>query len=121
VIAIIVLESCFTQEGDAVAGRVAPMCVGGVELLVEATPAAGYEQTSKLEQAQDAVASAFDRAQSAIAARHDRAPMLALSSEQVRHVHELVRDRPLAVGLAEDRADLVADASVGILMAGGWQ
>lgn len=38
------------------AGRVVPMRVGGVELLVEATPAAGTEQlSSKLDRAQSAI------------------------------------------------------------------
>ena len=49
-------------------GRVVPMRVGGVELLVETTPVAGTEQTSALDKAQEAVAEAFDRAQSAIVA-----------------------------------------------------
>jgi hypothetical protein len=50
-----------------VAGRVIPLRVGGVELLVEASPVAGSESTStRLDRAQDAVAEAWDRAQSAI-------------------------------------------------------
>lgn len=51
-----------------VAGRVVPLQVGGVELLVETTPVAGTEQTSALDKAQAAVAEGFDRAQSAIVA-----------------------------------------------------
>jgi hypothetical protein len=51
------------------AGRLLPLQVGGVELLVEATPVAGSEPTStRLDRAQDAVAEAFDRAQTAIVA-----------------------------------------------------
>ena len=38
------------------AGRVVPMRVGDVELLVETSPVAGSEPTSKLSRAQDAVA-----------------------------------------------------------------
>ncbi|MGH3829203.1 MAG: CU044_2847 family protein [Pseudonocardiaceae bacterium] len=49
------------------AGRVVPLRVGGVELLVEASPVAGSESTSaRLDRAQDAVAEAWERAQSAI-------------------------------------------------------
>jgi hypothetical protein len=52
-----------------VAGRVVPMQVGGVELLVETAIVAGSEQTSgRLDRAQDAVVEAFDRAQEAIVA-----------------------------------------------------
>jgi Trypsin-co-occurring domain 1 len=51
-----------------VAGRVVPLQVGGVELLVETTPVAGTEQTSALDKAQAAVAEGFDRAQAAIVA-----------------------------------------------------
>ena len=40
----------------------------GVELLVETSPVAGTEQTSKLDRAHDAVSEAFERAQSAIVA-----------------------------------------------------
>lgn len=52
-------------------GRVRPLRVGDVELLVEVSQVAvaGTEQTSsKLEWAQDAVGEAFDRAKSAIVA-----------------------------------------------------
>lgn len=50
-----------------VAGRVIPLRVGGVEVLVEASPVAGSESTSaRLDRAQDAVVEAWDRAQSAI-------------------------------------------------------
>ncbi len=50
-------------------GRVITLRVGDVELLVEAAPVAGSEQTStRLERAHDTVAEAFDRAQSAIVA-----------------------------------------------------
>ena len=51
------------------ADRVIPVRVGGVELLLEATPVVGSEPTSgKLDRAQEAVADAFDRAQTAIMA-----------------------------------------------------
>ena len=50
------------------AGRVVPMRVGDVELLVETSPVAGSEPTSKLSRAQDAVGEAFERAQTAIVA-----------------------------------------------------
>lgn len=50
------------------AGRVMPMRIGDVELLVETTPMAGSEQTSALGRAQDAVAGAYERAQAAIVA-----------------------------------------------------
>jgi hypothetical protein len=50
------------------AGRVVPMQVGGVELLVETVPVAGSEQTSALGKAQGAVAEAFGNAQDAIVA-----------------------------------------------------
>lgn len=45
-----------------------PVVIDGVELQVEATRAAGSEQTSTLGRARDAVAEAFDRAQEAIVA-----------------------------------------------------
>jgi hypothetical protein len=45
---------------------VIPVQVGDVELLVETTPVAGTEPTSKLDEAGERVASAFVRAQSAI-------------------------------------------------------
>jgi hypothetical protein len=52
-----------------VAGRVLPMRVGGMELLVEVSPVAGTEPTStRLDRAGEAVTEAFDRAQAAIAA-----------------------------------------------------
>lgn len=51
------------------AGRVVPLRVGGVELLVETAPVAGSEPTStRLDRAGEAVADAFERAQSAIVA-----------------------------------------------------
>lgn len=50
------------------AGRVVPMQVGGVELLVETVPVAGSEQMSALGKAQDAVAEAFGKAQDVIVA-----------------------------------------------------
>lgn len=56
------------EEVWQVAGRVVPMRVGGVELLVEASPVAGSEPTSMLGRAQEAVADAFERAQTAIVA-----------------------------------------------------
>jgi len=52
-----------------VAGRVMPLAVGGVELLVETASVAGSEPTStRLDRAGEAVTDAFDRAQSAIVA-----------------------------------------------------
>jgi NTP-dependent ternary system trypsin peptidase co-occuring protein len=54
--------------GLLVVGRVMPIRVDGVDLLVEASPVAGSEPTSALDRAQDTVAEAFDRAQSAIVA-----------------------------------------------------
>jgi Trypsin-co-occurring domain 1 len=57
------------SKGRIMAGRVVPVRVGGVELLVETAPTAGTEQLSgKLDRAQATVAEAFDRAQSAIVA-----------------------------------------------------
>lgn len=51
------------------AGRVVPVRVGEVELLVETAPVAGSEPTStRLDRAGEVVADAFDRAQSAIVA-----------------------------------------------------
>lgn len=55
------------RRWDLVAGRVIPLRVSGVELLVEASPVAGSESTSaRLDRAQDMVAEAWERAQSAI-------------------------------------------------------
>jgi hypothetical protein len=48
------------------AGRVVPMRVGGVEVLVETIPVAGTEATSVLDSAGDRVMEAFDRAKSVI-------------------------------------------------------
>jgi hypothetical protein len=45
---------------------VIPVRVGDVELLLETTPVAGTEPTSKLDEAGERVASAFVRAQAAI-------------------------------------------------------
>lgn len=42
-----------------------------------------------------------------------------LSSEQIRHVHDLVRDRAHAIGLADEQVELLADAFVGSLYSGG--
>ena len=50
------------------AGRVVPMRIGDVELLVETSPVAGSEPTSALSRAQDAVGAAYERAQAAILA-----------------------------------------------------
>jgi Trypsin-co-occurring domain 1 len=50
------------------AGRVMPIRVDDVDLLIEATPVVGSEPTSSLDRAQENVAEAFDRAQSAIVA-----------------------------------------------------
>jgi Trypsin-co-occurring domain 1 len=51
------------------AGRLVPMRIAGVQMLVETTPVAGTEPTAaKLAKAQDAVENAFDRAQEAIVA-----------------------------------------------------
>jgi len=44
------------------------MRIGDVELLVETSPVAGSEPTSKLSRAQDTVGEAFERAQTAIVA-----------------------------------------------------
>ncbi len=49
-------------------GRVLPMRIGDVELLVETSPVAGAEPTSTLSRAQEAVGDAYDRAQAAIVA-----------------------------------------------------
>ncbi len=49
-------------------GRVVPMRVGDVELLVETSPVVGSEPTSTLSRAQDAVGEAYQRAQAAIVA-----------------------------------------------------
>jgi hypothetical protein len=51
-----------------VAGRVVPIVVDGVELLVETSPVVGSYPTSKQDRAQGAVAEAFGRAQTAIIA-----------------------------------------------------
>ena len=50
------------------AGQVVPLQVGGVELMVEASPVVGSEPTSKLGRAQDAVTDAFERAREVIVA-----------------------------------------------------
>jgi hypothetical protein len=48
------------------AGRLVPMRVGGIELLVETAPVAGSEQTAKVGEAAGRVVDAFERAQEAI-------------------------------------------------------
>jgi NTP-dependent ternary system trypsin peptidase co-occuring protein len=63
----------FMPRGQAcldgvVAGRVIPLRVGDVELMVEASPVVGTEQTSALSRAQDAVTDAFGRAREMIVA-----------------------------------------------------
>jgi hypothetical protein len=47
-------------------GRVVPVQVGAVELLVQTVPVAGSEQTSGLDEAGRRVVDAFDRAEEAI-------------------------------------------------------
>jgi hypothetical protein len=49
-------------------GRLLPIRVGGVELLVEVTPMAGSEQTSRLSDASGRVVDAYQQAQEAIIA-----------------------------------------------------
>ena len=66
---LLLLWIACSKRGSVMAGRVVPMRVGGVELLVETAPTAGTEQLAgKLDRAQATVAEAFDRAQSAIVA-----------------------------------------------------
>ena len=48
------------------AGRAIPVRVGAVELLIETTPVAGSEPTSRIDAAVDRVGGAFSRAQAAI-------------------------------------------------------
>lgn len=48
------------------AGRVIPVRVGAVELLIETTPVAGSEPTSRIDATVDRVGGAFSRAQAAI-------------------------------------------------------
>lgn len=48
------------------AGRVVPIRIGDIELLLETTPVAGSEQTSGLDTARDKVIDAYERAQRAI-------------------------------------------------------
>lgn len=52
--------------GAPVVGRTIPVRVGGVEVLVETTPVAGTEQTSRIDSAVDQVDGAFARAQATI-------------------------------------------------------
>jgi hypothetical protein len=58
------------HRGELMAGarNSVPMLIDGITLLVEVTPGAGTENTSKLGQAQEALVSAFDGAQRAIVA-----------------------------------------------------
>jgi Trypsin-co-occurring domain 1 len=50
------------------AGKLMPMRIGDVEVLVEAMPVAGTEPTSGLDKAKDKVTDAFDRAKATIVA-----------------------------------------------------
>jgi hypothetical protein len=50
------------------AGKLVPMRIGDVEVLVETVPVAGTEPTSGLETAKDKVVDAFDRAKATIVA-----------------------------------------------------
>lgn len=65
------------------AGRVIPLRVGDVELLVEVSQVAGSEPTStRLDRAGEAVTEAFDRAQAAI---------VSVASSTVTTIDELAR------------------------------
>ena len=48
------------------AGRTIPVRIGDIEVLVETTPVAGSEQTSRTSDAAERVADAFDRAKETI-------------------------------------------------------
>lgn len=89
-------------------GRVIPVCVDGVELLVEASLVAGSEPTSRLERAQDAVAEAFERAQTAIVA----------VASSTADVIEQMRKRAVRPNQVEVTFGLKFSAQGNVIMAG---
>jgi hypothetical protein len=54
-----------------------------------------------------------------LSSRGGEVAMPGLSSEQARHVRDLVRDRARAIGLPDAQVELLADAFVGSLCSGG--
>ncbi|MGQ0778561.1 MAG: CU044_2847 family protein [Pseudonocardiales bacterium] len=90
------------------AGRVMPMRIGGVELLVETTPVAGSEPTSALGRAQDAVVGAYERAQAAI---------VAVASSTVDVIGQL-DDKPARLEQVEVKFGLKFSAQGTVVLAG---
>lgn len=64
--------------------RLLPVRVGGVDLMIEAVPAAGSESTSRLEDVGGRALDAFDRARDAVVA------VATSTAETIHRLHDLV-------------------------------